>query len=141
MVLPFQLYGVLDWVTIPATVVASYIILGLLLISREIENPFGHDVNDLPLDDYCAQIACEMDVIAAQAMELGDMVSQVEGAKNRVMFPVSSASFKSWKLRGEEKVREAIKKKPVASFEARQHHEGDKAAKEKEAATTGPQKV
>lgn len=140
-VLPFQIYKFLGWVTIPATCIAAYIILGLLFIGREIENPFGHDVNDLPLDDYCGQIACEMDVIAAQAMEMDDMMAQVEGAKNRVMFPVSSASFKSWKLRGEEKLREAIRRKPAASFEARWHHMGDAAAREKDAVASGAQKV
>lgn len=127
--------------TIPATLVAAYIILGLLLIGREIENPFGHDVNDLPLDDYCGQIAVEMDVIAAHAMELEDMMGQLEGVKNRVLFPVSSASFKSWQLRGEARLREAIRRKPAASFEARWHHVGDAAAKGKEAVSTGAEKV
>lgn len=33
--LPFQLCATLEWVAIPATVAASYIILGLLYIGRE----------------------------------------------------------------------------------------------------------
>lgn len=141
MVLPFQLYDKLEWVTIPATMVASYIILGLLFIGREIENPFGHDVNDLPLDQYCEQIACEMDVVAAQAMEIDDMMAKVESAKNMVLFPVSSASFQSWTMRGEGRLREAIRRKPVATFEARGHFVGDKLAKAKEAMTKGAEKV
>ncbi|KAJ5884154.1 uncharacterized protein N7473_011040 [Penicillium subrubescens] len=37
--------------------VGAYIIIGLLFISSEIENPFGEDVNDLPLTAFCSQIA------------------------------------------------------------------------------------
>ncbi|KAJ3530060.1 hypothetical protein NM208_g9491 [Fusarium decemcellulare] len=39
----------LKWVCIPASIAASYIILGILFIGQQIENPFGQDVNDLPL--------------------------------------------------------------------------------------------
>ena len=54
--LPFQLYSKLSWVAIPGTVVAAYIILGLAAIGREIEDPFGSDVNDLDLDKYCQSL-------------------------------------------------------------------------------------
>lgn len=56
LLLPFQLYKPLGWVTIPGTLFAAYIILGIALIGREIENPFGNDVNDLPLDSFCQDI-------------------------------------------------------------------------------------
>ena len=46
LALPFQLYKVLGWITIPGTVVAGYIILGLATIGRELEDPFGHDVRE-----------------------------------------------------------------------------------------------
>lgn len=140
MLLPFQLYKSLQLITIPATIAASYIILGLLFIGREIEDPFGHDVNDLPLDQYCDQIATEMDVIAAQSMDLEDMDAHVEGAANRVLFPVSSAPFKSWKLRSEERVREAIRKKPAAAFEAMHQRCGEE-EKSKGAEPVGSDKV
>ncbi|KAJ5814419.1 uncharacterized protein N7503_001169 [Penicillium pulvis] len=52
MLLPFQIYKFLHWTTIPASMVAAYIIIGLLTIGSEIENPFGEDVNDLPLTTY-----------------------------------------------------------------------------------------
>ena len=131
MLLPFQLYDRLEFITIPATIAASYIILGLLFIGREIEDPFGHDVNDLPLDQYCDQIATEMDVIAAQSMDLEDMDKHVEGAANKVLCPVSAAPFKSWKLRSEERVREAIRRKPAATFEAMHQNREDEKEKEK----------
>ena len=53
IMLPFQLWKTLGWTTIPGTIVGAYIILGIAAIGREIENPFGHDVNDLPLEKFC----------------------------------------------------------------------------------------
>jgi ion channel-forming bestrophin family protein len=53
LLLPFQLFGSLGWVTIPATTFSAYVILGIALIGREIEDPFGDGVNDLPLDSFC----------------------------------------------------------------------------------------
>jgi ion channel-forming bestrophin family protein len=41
LALPFQLVNTLEWVAIPGTLVAGYIILGLAQIGRELENPFG----------------------------------------------------------------------------------------------------
>ncbi|KAL1894505.1 hypothetical protein Cpir12675_003631 [Ceratocystis pirilliformis] len=119
MMLPFQLYNYLGWITIPATVVASYIILGILFIGREIENPFGMDVNDLPLDLFCDQVADEMDVVAAQAMDLEHLLQRLESNRNRVFYPASTASFKAWMHRDEEKLKLAIKRKPVQTFKSR----------------------
>jgi hypothetical protein len=122
MLLPFQLYKVLEWVTIPATIAASYIILGLLFIGQELENPFGADVNDLPLEAYCEQVAANMDIVAAQSMEFGKTMAMVESAHNKVLFPTSSAPFTSWIARSEESLRDAIRNKPLATFEAKTHH-------------------
>jgi putative membrane protein len=66
LALPFQLLQMLGWVTIPVTLVAAYIILGLASIGREIENPFGNDVNDLPLDTYCRELAAELDLLISK---------------------------------------------------------------------------
>ncbi|CAI4212865.1 unnamed protein product [Parascedosporium putredinis] len=136
-----RLCTALGWVTIPASIAASYIILGILFIGREIENPFGQDVNDLPLEHYCEQVAIEMDIIAAQAMHLENLMEHVESGKNRVLFPVSSASYTSWKMRPEQRLREAIKLKPQAVFDQRTHHEGDLAAAKAETVLVGEKKV
>lgn len=113
LLLPFQLVQKLDWIAIPATVFAAYIILGLLLIGQEIENPFGHDVNDLPLEVYCEQIAHDMDVIAAYDKTKADfMLSN----SNMPLYPVSTAPMTTWMQRSEEKLREAIRTKPNATF-------------------------
>lgn len=47
---PFQLVGDLGWLTPVATGVISFAILGIEAVGLEIEDPFGHDPNDLPLD-------------------------------------------------------------------------------------------
>jgi putative membrane protein len=115
LLLPFQLYNVLDWITIPATFAAAYIILGFLMIGTEIENPFGSDVNDLPLEMYCEQIACELDIIASHDVRAG--LGFMEDARNMPLYPVSTKSYHKLVRRSEEKLREAIRTKHGATFE------------------------
>ncbi|CAN8095227.1 unnamed protein product [Discula destructiva] len=119
--LPFQLYQTLKWVTIPATVAAGYIILGLLFIGVEIENPFGQDVNDLPLEIYCAQIAQEIDMMAAKRKPRN--VDWIETLDNKVLWPLSQSGWNVWMHRGEGKLREALKAKTELGFEDRQPQE------------------
>lgn len=118
ILLPFQLYSSLKWVTIPATIAAGYIILGLLLIGQEIENPFGQDVNDLPLENYCAQIASDMDTIAAKRKKRNE--DWIETLDNKVLWPLSQNGWNVWMHRGESKLREALKAKTELGFEDRQ---------------------
>ncbi len=51
--LPFQLVKDLVWLTGPVVGLFSFILLGIEEIGIEIENPFGTDPNDLPLDLIC----------------------------------------------------------------------------------------
>lgn len=53
LVLPIELVSGLDWWTIPVTAFISFILFGLEEIGSELENPFGNDPNDLPLDVIC----------------------------------------------------------------------------------------
>ncbi|CAG9944010.1 unnamed protein product [Clonostachys rosea f. rosea IK726] len=124
MLLPFQLVEPLEWIAIPATIAASYIILGLLFIGSEIENPFGHDVNDLPLDVYCEQVAHDMDVIAS--FEKRDCTSFMTNHLNMPLFPVSTAPVDIWMQRSEEKLRETIKNKPNMMFRMKRAREEGK---------------
>lgn len=116
--LPFQLYSTLKWITIPATVAAGYIILGLLFIGREVENPFGHDVNDLPMELYCAQIASEIDVIASKTKSRNS--EWIETLDNKVLWPLSQSGWNVWKQRGESKLREGLRAKTELGYEDRQ---------------------
>lgn len=52
--LPFQMVGTLGGWTVPVVILISFTLFGIEEIGIEIENPFGHDANDLPLDDICA---------------------------------------------------------------------------------------
>ncbi|KAJ3027966.1 hypothetical protein HDV00_010711 [Rhizophlyctis rosea] len=59
--LPFQLVSTLKWGTIPVMFVASFTLLGIEGIGGEIENPFGYDDNDLPVEVYCEDARGEME--------------------------------------------------------------------------------
>ncbi|RKH40336.1 bestrophin family protein, partial [Corallococcus llansteffanensis] len=54
--LPFALVDTYGWVTVPATFVVAYVFFGIEEIGVEIEDPFGTDDNDLPLDAICENI-------------------------------------------------------------------------------------
>lgn len=47
-ILPFGLANVFEYLTIPAVTVMAFAMLGIEVISEEIEDPFGMDANDLP---------------------------------------------------------------------------------------------
>jgi putative membrane protein len=54
--LPFELVTDLHWWTGPTVVLISFTLLGIEAIGIEIENPFGQDANDIPLDEICQKI-------------------------------------------------------------------------------------
>ncbi|CAB4407586.1 unnamed protein product [Rhizophagus irregularis] len=56
----------LKYITIPIVFLASFILIGILHIGGEIENPFGYDENDLDLDDFCGTIKRELDIITSR---------------------------------------------------------------------------
>jgi len=50
---PFELIDSLGWTTPLFVGVIAFTVFGIEEIGVEIENPFGHDANDLPLDQIC----------------------------------------------------------------------------------------
>ena len=54
--LPLALVRDYDWWTIPASFFVAFVLLGIEEIGVEIENPFGNDDNDLPLEAFCETI-------------------------------------------------------------------------------------
>jgi putative membrane protein len=54
--LPFALVNPYGWSTVLYTVLVTYVLCGIEEIGVEIENPFGEDYNDLPLDRISATI-------------------------------------------------------------------------------------
>jgi putative membrane protein len=107
--LPFQLYLALDWITIPGTVAAAYIIMGLAAIGNELENPFGNDVNDLPLDSYCIELQQDLDILMSKAPKFGDFLKNSQN--NQVLWPLSTSGYGDWKDRSEADIRSALKAK------------------------------
>ncbi|GAB3556640.1 hypothetical protein [Spirosoma fluminis] len=49
-VLPFTMIEIYGYLTIPAVLFTSYILVGLEMIGEEIEESFGFEGNDLPLN-------------------------------------------------------------------------------------------
>jgi ion channel-forming bestrophin family protein len=56
VLLPFQIVEDLKWLTAPSMMLISFTLFGIEAIGVEIENPFGSDPNDLPLDTICTTI-------------------------------------------------------------------------------------
>lgn len=52
MTLPFVLAFNLSYLTVPVSVLVFYVLASLEIIAEEIEDPFGADSNDLPLENY-----------------------------------------------------------------------------------------
>ena len=129
LALPFQLVTYLEWITIPGTMVAGYIILGIAAIGRELENPFGQDVNDLPLDAYCVELAKDIDALtsAPPPLKLQDWMRD-GGAK--ILWPLSNLEYRAWEEKSLEDIQLALKTK-AASKEVR-HHRADTMAESDE---------
>jgi putative membrane protein len=45
---------------VPITVIVLYVFASIELIAEEIEDPFGEDDNDLPLDNICGIIKANL---------------------------------------------------------------------------------
>ncbi|TEY38147.1 hypothetical protein BOTCAL_0494g00010 [Botryotinia calthae] len=125
--LPFQLYNSLKWITIPGTIAAAYIIVGLMAIGNELENPFGNDVNDLPLDHYCAELARDFDILTSTKAPSWEEIiygrkERVTGdtdeelmRENKVLWPLSNSGVRMWRNRDEKEIRDALAAKVVVA--------------------------
>ncbi len=54
--LPISLVSEVGWWTPVAILFVSFVLLGVDRIGTEIEDPFGYDANDLPLDSICSNL-------------------------------------------------------------------------------------
>lgn len=113
--LPFQLFKVLDWVTIPGTIAAAYIILGIATIGDELENPFGNDVNDLPLDAYCAELGRELDTLMSNAAPSFEAHVECSEHLNQPLWPLSSMGYGEWKGKSKQEIISALKSKVITA--------------------------
>jgi putative membrane protein len=65
MTLPFSYTFILSYYVIPVVVFIFYVLASLELIADEIEDPFGNDANDLPMEKIAANIKKHVDEIFA----------------------------------------------------------------------------
>lgn len=109
LLLPFQLTNYLGWVAIPATLFAAYIMLSITIIGCEIENPFGVDVNDLPLDNFCKQIRQDVDVILYH----GPLAPKdfIERDENMLLYPFSNQGHNLLREKSVEEIRMLLRAK------------------------------
>ncbi|HEX8703085.1 MAG TPA: bestrophin family ion channel [Myxococcaceae bacterium] len=56
MTLPFGWVFSMGYFAVPVVALILYVLASLELIAEEIENPFGTDANDLPIDQICSNI-------------------------------------------------------------------------------------
>lgn len=56
LVLPFALIAELQWWSILVVLVIYYFMMTLVMVAEEIEDPFGSDPNDLPVDQIASNI-------------------------------------------------------------------------------------
>lgn len=65
LLVPFKLVGHLTWGTPLAVGILAFALLGIEEIGLEIENPFGYDANDLPLDQQAQELRADIEEIIA----------------------------------------------------------------------------
>lgn len=65
LTLPIGLVFSLGYIAIPVVVFVFYVLGSLELIAEEIEEPFGHDANDLPMQRMCENIRRNVEEILA----------------------------------------------------------------------------
>ncbi|RIB27859.1 Bestrophin, RFP-TM, chloride channel-domain-containing protein [Gigaspora rosea] len=54
--LSFQVVSDLQWVTVPIIFLTTLFLFGIIELSKQLENPFGIDINDLNLNKFCKGI-------------------------------------------------------------------------------------
>ncbi|OAX33196.1 hypothetical protein K503DRAFT_786669 [Rhizopogon vinicolor AM-OR11-026] len=112
LALPFQVWSSLKWLTIPATVLASFIFFGFLVAGEEIENPFGYDKNDLNMDYFVHDII-RKELRAITAMPMPDPGEWAFSSQNDFLFANSDQDERiqpsEWVRRGVPKMRDSLK--------------------------------
>ena len=74
--LPFALVETFAWATVLDVLLISYIFFGIEEIGVEIEGPFGHDDNDLPLEEICRTIKTNVFALAGLAPAAAEVMPE-----------------------------------------------------------------
>jgi ion channel-forming bestrophin family protein len=83
IIVPLELVDSLHWWVGPSTAFISLIFLSIHEVSSEIEEPFGHDPNDLPLDFICETIKRNVE----------DLIEHAPSSRHVVEWPRASSSM------------------------------------------------
>jgi putative membrane protein len=109
IILPFMIMTKLKYLTIPAVLLAAYVLLGLLVIGTELENPFGDGVNDLPLENFCDQIQHDVDVIVSKpAPTANDFTTRGD---NALFFPLYEGGYNDWYQYNKEELAQVLRQR------------------------------
>jgi putative membrane protein len=71
------------WWSLPLIIVTSYFLIGLELIAEDIEDPFGNDGDDLPIESICGKISHTVNQI---------LPSQTRPLQREIMMSLDTAS-------------------------------------------------
>lgn len=93
------------------------------MAGREIENPFGSDVNDLPLDAFCGQIRADIDLIMSKPAPTVD--DFIMNDANEMLYPVSNLGGRAWAEQSVEEIREKLAMKPRLHYKHTESEEGE----------------
>lgn len=63
IILPFSLVDDIGWFCVPLVILLYYILMSIVITSEEIEEPFGYDLNDLPMDKIALTIKSNIEEI------------------------------------------------------------------------------
>lgn len=78
LILPFQFVKDLGWWTGIFVALVSFALFGIEEIGVEIENPFGYDHNDLPLDKICQTIENNIEEFIASQINQDSIETQTD---------------------------------------------------------------
>ncbi|QIR41261.1 hypothetical protein HCG51_05845 [Tolypothrix sp. PCC 7910] len=80
LILPFQFVKDLGWSTGIFVALVSFALFGIEEIGVEIENPFGYDHNDLPLDVICQNIQNDIEEFITSEPSQESMIKQLNSS-------------------------------------------------------------
>ncbi|MFP4009959.1 MAG: bestrophin family protein [Spirulinaceae cyanobacterium] len=78
LMLPFQMVSEFTWLTGFIVGLVSFTLFGIEEIGIEIENPFGYDANDLPLDAICQTMQTNIEDLISLAPSVGNWQAEFE---------------------------------------------------------------
>ncbi|KAJ1671685.1 hypothetical protein EV182_007499 [Spiromyces aspiralis] len=77
LILPWCILELHPIMVVMVEMITSFLLIGIEGIGVEIENPFGYDRNDLPLDSFCHSLRQELALILRYYIRAGTSNTQI----------------------------------------------------------------